>query len=116
MAAGYKIQFTAGAAFDFTITYKDSAGAAIDITGATFSGKVRATSEAGSDELIDFSSGVTISDAANGVVAVAFANADTSAYELTGLRGVYEISMLLGGARIILIPPSEFALNWRLSA
>jgi hypothetical protein len=111
----HTICFTAGTQHVEIFRYKVSGGA-IDITGATFEAKVRKTKAVGSTELLDFSGNIVVTNGTAGELTLTFANADTSAWEADGLRGIYEIAINMGSVRKVLIGPSDFILDHRVSA
>jgi len=95
MAAGtYNIEIEQGASFSRTITYQDSAGSAVDITGYTIRMQARETVNS-STAYIDINTtdgGVVITDAAAGEFKLTLTAAQTSA--ITVERGVYDLEVV----------------------
>lgn len=94
-----------------TITYEDSDYNAIDLTGATIRMQVRSNKRSTS-KLLDLStdtSGITITDAVNGVFQISQTATETAAYSFTS--GVYDLEIEFSGGEVRRILYGKFTIN-----
>ena len=90
-----------GGSFDLSLTYQDSDGAAIDLSGYTCTFKGRPSLAADADiSFVSSGSQITVSNATPNIV-IALAPSDTSG--LTAGRGVYDIKLEQGDTVVFLI-------------
>ncbi len=98
MALGnlFDITINQGATFELTITYKDSAGTAINLTGYTARMQVRETYSSSSTVVsLTNGSGITLGGAA-GTIAILISAATTEALTAP-FSGVYDLEIVSGG-------------------
>lgn len=98
MALGnlFDITINQGATFELTITYKDSAGTAINLTGYTARMQVRETYSSSSTVVsLTNGSGITLGGAA-GTIAILISAATTAALTAP-FSGVYDLEIVSGG-------------------
>lgn len=96
MGAGiYHIQIEQGSTFSRTITYKDSAGSAIDLSGYTARMQLRKNIEDTSNilELTTSNGRISLGGVA-GTVTLTIAASDTAA--LSAIEGVYDLELVSG--------------------
>lgn len=94
--ADYNINIFAGAQFDLVLNFKDSAGAAIDLTGyGTPIAKV--FTAPGGTEILDLSPSIT--DAANGEVTISVDDSSTTG--LTPGQYVWDIYLVDASADVV---------------
>ncbi len=98
MALGnlFDITINQGATFELTITYKDSAGTAINLTGYTARMQVRETYSSSSTVVsLTNGSGITLGGAA-GTIAILI-SATTTAALTAPFSGVYDLEIVTAG-------------------
>lgn len=97
MPAGTYDKFTIeqGATFSHTLTWKDSSGDAIDLTGYTARMKVRGDTDTGTEiiEMTTENGGITLGGVA-GTVALLMTAVETAAMDFT--TGVYDLELVSG--------------------
>lgn len=77
--APYNITICQGASYNLEVTYTDENNAPIDLTGSTLRGQIRKSI---SDDTIQATFTITITDAVNGVFTVSLTPAQTEAIEI----------------------------------
>lgn len=105
MSKRYDITIEQGATFELSVEWKDSAGAAVNLTGYTAAMQVRRTY--GGPTILSLAtggSGITI-DAALGKLSIAIARSTTQALAAP-LQGVYDLEVTNGGTTYRLLEGS----------
>jgi len=101
MALGnrYDLEIKQGATLSLTATWKDSSGAAVNLTGYTARLQVRATYDSSSTILsLTSAAGITLGGAA-GTIAIT-ASATTTAALTAPFSGVYDLELVSGGGEV----------------
>lgn len=105
MAAGvYDISIEQGASFSMVVTYEQSSGGPVNLSGYSGRGQIRAAATA-TAVLAVFD--VTVTDAANGEVTISLAPEDSSAIPVKGknysekAEYVYDIELYTAGGEVI---------------
>lgn len=96
MARRYDLKIDQGADFDLTVTWRDSNGTPIDLTGYTAALQIRRTVDAPDPPLVDLAngSGITLGGVA-GTVDIAVPAADTRDFQPGG--GVWDLELTSPG-------------------
>jgi len=109
MAARLNLECEQGATFSRILVLKDSAGAVIDITGATADMQVRETVNA-ADVLVELSTtnGRIVVDGPNGKLTLTISASDTASLTL---NGVYDLKVTFLSGTVDRILEGEFVVD-----
>lgn len=109
MVTKYDFELVQGATFSKTLTYKDSSGDPVDLTGYTGRLQIRTTKDAASAELelTTENGGMTLGGTA-GTIALLVSAATTGSASYTG--GVYDLE-LVNGSTVTRLLEGNFPLN-----
>lgn len=110
MAAGYyDVVIEQGATFSLSLTYKDSTGAAINLTGFTARSKFKTSFSGTAVASLTSASGITLGGAA-GTIVIVISASDTAAITAPS-SGVYDLEIVSSGGVVTRLLEGKYTVT-----